>query len=305
MSDSRKAKTIGLTFFLFIAFAVYLLAQSSGGNHGSTVNLAAPGPIGGTTPSTGAFTTLTATGEIDSGANGGAAGVYGLFGSTSGKATFTAPAVAGTATNPITITNVLATSEGSNANPSYGSSLANRGLYFTSTDSGKALIEIGTTDIMAFSAGNGPTLRSDFGLGWGSTTNINGATTWDTAISRSAAGVLAVGTSNVAGNTTGKLKASAYMSAGTTFTSNAGCTESALAGGATAGKFTVGQATACTIIITMGNSATAPNGWTCTAYDQTAVPAAAIRQSATTTTTCSLSMTVATNDVIVFSAIGW
>jgi hypothetical protein len=70
----------------------YVSGQSSHGNRASSTNLAAPGPIGGTTASTGAFTTLTATGEIDSGVNGGTAGVVGLFGSTAGKTTMTAGA---------------------------------------------------------------------------------------------------------------------------------------------------------------------------------------------------------------------
>lgn len=139
-------------------------------------------------------------------------------------------------------------------------------------------------------------------IGWTSSTNAGGSQ--DTALSRDAVGVVDVGNASQ-GNTTGRLKAAGYISAGTKFTSNAGCTESTLVGGATAGKFTVGQGTACTIILTMGDTATAPNGWTCTAYDQTAVPAVAIRQTASTTTTCSLLMTVATSDVITFSAIGF
>lgn len=126
----------------------------------------------------------------------------------------------------------------------------------------------------------------------------------DTGLSRDAAGVWDMGTGAQA-STAARVKAAGYISAGTTFTSNAGCTESALAGGATAGKFTVGQGTACTIVITMGNSATAPNGWNCAASDQTGVPAVAIRQTASNATSCSLLMTVTTSDVISFSAEGY
>lgn len=147
--------------------------------------------------------------------------------------------------------------------------------------------------------------RMDNAAAFGFTSSSNSSVgAADTAISRSAADVMACGNGTV-GDTSCQFKAAAYMSVGTKFTSNAGCTESTTVGGATAGKFTVGQGTACTIIITMGNTATAPNGWTCTAYDQTAVPAIAIRQTASTTTTCSLLMTVATNDVITFSAVGY
>jgi hypothetical protein len=137
---------------------------------------------------------------------------------------------------------------------------------------------------------------------WTSNAISNGL---DTGLSRTAGAVIAAGNGSQ-GDTSGKFKAAGYMSVGTTFTSNGGCTESALTGGATAGSFTVGQNTACTIVITMGNSATAPHGWTCTAYDETGVPAVAIRQTGHAATSCSLLMTVATNDVIVFSAtLGW
>jgi hypothetical protein len=95
------------------------------------------------------------------------------------------------------------------------------------------------------------------------------------------------------------------ISVGTKFTSNAGCTEGTLVGGATAGRFKVGQNTACTIVITMGNSLTAPNGWACSANDQTAVPAVAIRQTASNATTASLLMTVATNDIVSFNCTGY
>jgi hypothetical protein len=151
---------------------------------------------------------------------------------------------------------------------------------------------------------NGLAFASNWGIQWTNTINNPNATI-DTGITRSASGIAAVGSGGAAGDTTGKLKAAGYISAGTKFSSNSGCTEGTLVGGATAGKFTVGQNTACTIIITMGDTATAPNGWTCTAYDQTAVPAVAIRQTASTATTCSLLMTVAISDVIAFSAIGY
>ncbi|HXB12192.1 MAG TPA: hypothetical protein VNZ45_09420, partial [Bacteroidia bacterium] len=154
---------------------------------------------------TGIVTTGTNNSELDLGVSG-TNGVLGLNGSTSGKFTMTAPAVAGTATNPATVSNVIASPDGSNTNPAYGSSVSNKGLYFNANNTSQALIEIATTDIMAFSAGNGPTIRSDFGLGWGSTTNINGATTWDTELSRSAAGIVAVGISNIAGNEAGLLR---------------------------------------------------------------------------------------------------
>jgi hypothetical protein len=137
---------------------------------------------------------------------------------------------------------------------------------------------------------------------WGTSGGGSGC---DTALTRDAAGIVNVGNASAFNDRSGKIKAAGYISAGTTFTAS-GCTNSALVGGATAGQFTVGQNTACTIVITMGNSATSAHGWTCAAYDETAVPAVAIRQTAHSTTSCSLLMTVATNDVIVFAAApGW
>lgn len=106
-------------------------------------------------------------------------------------------------------------------------------------------------------------------------------------------------------DTSAFVEAAAFISGGTKFTTNAGCTESTLVGGAEAGNFKVGQNTACTVIVTIGGGITSPNGWACQANDETAVPAVAIRQTAHTTTTASLLMTVATNDVISFSCTGY
>lgn len=59
----------------------------------------------------------TTAGGIKAGANGGAAGVLTLNGSTSGAATFTAPAAAGTTSNVVTSTNYLALPGFSFVNP--------------------------------------------------------------------------------------------------------------------------------------------------------------------------------------------
>jgi len=69
---------------------------------------------------------------------GGGAGTLALSGNTSGTATFAAPAVAGTATNPVTISNVLSLPNGTAANPSvsatvgagYGWGVTSGGLNF-------------------------------------------------------------------------------------------------------------------------------------------------------------------------------
>ena len=75
-------------------------------------------------------------------------------------------------------------------------------------------------------------------------------------------------TANFAGVTsavvtsTGVVATPALISAGPTFTSDGGCSESMWTGKATAGSFvsgTIGTGT-CTLTITMGNSTTAPHG---------------------------------------------
>jgi len=139
-----------------------------------------------------------------------------------------------------------------------------------------------------------------------SSTSLNSANmSMDTNASRNAAGVWAFGDSTSA-NSNARLKAAGYMSGGTTFTGNNGCTESSLTGGATAGKFSVAS-TSCTIVITMGNSATAPNGWDCHAIDLTTLADVTNpHQTATTTTTVTIvTGTVVSGDVIQFSCIGY
>jgi hypothetical protein len=104
---------------------------------------------------------------------------------------------------------------------------------------------------------------------------------------------------------TGVESASAHLIVGTTFSSNSGCSESSLIGGASAGKFTVGTSSACTIVITMGNSASAAHGWSCWANDETHVPTVAIRETDSNTTSVSLLMTVTASDVIDFGCVGY
>lgn len=184
-----------------------------------------------------------------------------------------------------------------------GYSFAGFTNYGLCLDSGDFAILFPVTGVNRFAIdGNSNRAASGGVIGFASGTLAGTAA--DTATSRDAAGVTDFG-NGIFQNTTGRVKAAAYMSVGTTFTSNAGCTEGTLVGGASAGKFTVGVATACTIIITMGNTATAPNGWNCPAYDQTAVPAVAIRQTASTATTVSLLMTTAVSDVVAFSCTGY
>lgn len=83
---------------------------------------------------------------------------------------------------------------------------------------------------------------------------------------------------------------------GTAFTAS-GCTNSAIFGGATAGQFTSGTTGTCTVVITPG--LTAVHGWACFSNDLT-TPADTIKQTASSTTTATLSGSTTTGDVINF-----
>lgn len=222
------------------------------------------------------------------------------YGSTSGTATFTWPAVAGTRTNNVVSSNGLQVPVGATSTPSlaigttangffentnavYGTSNAATGMVFTSTTFNIPPASAYTFASAADLTANGP----------------------DTGMSRSAADVTAFG-NGTPGNTTGKLKASGYISVGTKFTTNNGCTDGANVGGATAGEFVVGS-TSCTEVITMGDSATAPNGWDCHAYDKTTLADVTNPHQTTSTTTTAtiVTGTVVSGDHIAFSCMGY
>jgi hypothetical protein len=319
MSDTRKSKTIILVFLSFVAFACYLLAQSSGGNHGS-----GNGTVGANNGSAGAVATYAAAGgstTVGPSAvtyvsptltvpGAGVNGQLGLGGSTSGTFTITAPPVAGTSTNPATLSNVLAGPNGACVSgPTYGFSTSGAyGIAFSTNNSNELLLcsTGGATVGYALSAGNGFTVASNWNIMWASTTDAsaNGITI-DTALNRVAANIVGVGTTNGA-STAGSVAAASFQSRGTTFTAS-GCGNTTLVGGATAGKYTSVTAGSCTVTITMGNSATAPNGWVCDAHDLTTVADAnnVTMGSSTTTTANLVEGTVAASDVISFKCTGY
>jgi hypothetical protein len=90
-----------------------------------------------------------------------------------------------------------------------------------------------------------------------------------------------------------------WIPAGNTFSSDGGCLETSLSGGPASGKFKINRSS-CTIVITMGNSLTAKNGWSCWANDETHAFSVGYRQTASTITTASILMTGTTSDVIDF-----
>lgn len=253
----------------------------------SGATFAAPGAIGGGTPSTGAFTTLSGT-SLSLGSNPATTGPLNL--------PFNAGLYVRNAANNNDY-RAFANIAASGANQLSLGSGAGAG---SAPDAISFTLESSVVNFLLWKNGAAPFAGLNaVPLTWGATAGAP-----DLGLSRDGPGILDCG-NGLQGNTTCKVKSAGYISAGTKFTTNAGCTEGTLVGGATAGKFTVGQGTACTVIITMGDTATAPNGWACAASDQTAVPAVAIRQTASTTTTASLLMTVATNDVVSFHCIGY
>lgn len=112
---------------------------------------------------------------------------------------------------------------------------------------------------------------------------------------------------NLAGTAGALLKPAAIQSAGTKFTVGAaGCgTISATTGGASAGSFATNLTGSCAAVVTFGDptTTTATNGWSCAVANQTT--ANLIRQTATTSTTATLTGVTVASDVINFHCIAY
>lgn len=108
-------------------------------------------------------------------------------------------------------------------------------------------------------------------------------------------GALGAGTGNFVGLYVNGVSASGVTS-GTTFTAS-GCSISALTGGDTAGSFVSGTSGACAVTITLP---TAAHGWVCAAQDLTTPTI--FQQTSTSATTCDVTATTVSGDVVVFTA---
>jgi hypothetical protein len=234
--------------------------------------------------------------QINSGKVGGTSGAFGFLGSTSGSGSLSTNA---TATN-ISASIPLVTPAGTAAAPGLAVSNTNQG-FFSSPGVGMSATIVGS-ESTGFAA-NETRMLSTGRFTFCPSTTMN--CTIDTGISRSGIDIVALG-NGASGDTTAKVKASGYMSLGTKFTTNNGCTDSATAGGATAGTFTTGS-TSCTEVITMGDSATAPNGWSCTVVDITTLADVTNPHQTTSnaTTATIVTGTVVVGDKIQFSCIGY
>lgn len=98
----------------------------------------------------------------------------------------------------------------------------------------------------------------------------------------------------------------ALISSGPTF-SMTGCSATNPVGGATVGQFTAGVTGTCTVVITMGNSISAPNGWACGRPNDIsdAAKSASWGETAFTITTATLSGTAAIGELIQFACTGY
>ncbi len=101
----------------------------------------------------------------------------------------------------------------------------------------------------------------------------------------------------------GLVGAPSYAVTGTTFTATGCGTVTNRLGGATAGSFQSATSGTCTVVVTMGNSVTAANGFACGRPNDltTNSNSSSWSQTATTTTTVTLSGTSAAGDVISFA----
>jgi hypothetical protein len=177
------------------------------------------------------LTTLTAVGGVSSGSVG-TAGVLTLVGSTSGSATFTAPAVAGTVTNPVLVSNSLQLATGNvlNWNADTGISRISGAIIAVGNGTaGDISGNIRAQKIYLYSAGASQyqfeidASANRFGLGV--STNITWSAgdatgTADTNLSRISPGIIGVGT-GVQGNSGGTALAAVYGWGATTSATSA------------------------------------------------------------------------------------
>jgi len=271
-----------------------LNASSLGG-----ATFAAPGPIGSGTAST-----LKGT-SLGCGVANTTACIITGQGSTSGSATITWPAVAGTTSNPITFSNYIAVTPNASGAPniiSFYNSGSSTGIGTNSGSASGASLSLWDAGAHVVDAMNGAGFSMNVGYMFGWSSSAAGQAL-DTGLSRGAGGIVDVGTGGAA-STAGGLRASYYQSGGTKFTAS-GCSNSTTIGGATAGSFASGTTGACTVTVTMGNSDTATNGWACFASDQTTPANIYDQKTGGSTTTAVFSGTTVSGDVISFGCIAY
>lgn len=128
---------------------------------------------------------IAATTSLSSGANSGAAGVLNLLGLTTGTASCTAPAVAGTRTNPVTCTNPFALPQGSAAGPALAIGDTNTGLAQIDGSGSLSIINSGSRK-HTFDATRYALVADTANIQLGGSSDVN--------VSRDGAGVIDIGT---------------------------------------------------------------------------------------------------------------
>lgn len=240
--------------------------------------------------------------------NAGTLGEYTINGSGTTVAMGTAPSFTTSIQSPLIFLNSTNTGLSSNSSGRLmvGAGAANDTTGEVQTSSITLLRAAGTFVELTDNNTNGFfRLASQLPVSW-SNSATNSATTTDISLERCAAGILCVANGVTFTSTAADYRAigaSAHYIKGTTFTAS-GCSNGTLVGGATGGTFVSGTTGACTVVITMGNSATAPAGWHCSASDRT-TPANLYDQTSSSTTTATLSGTTVSGDVISFVCIGY
>ena len=218
-----------------------------------------------------------------------------------------AQGAATTISTTTTNANLIFTPNGTGSVVVPAGSATQAGVTFTGANTAAGLGYI-TTNAFGFTNGSqwgtkfypsGIAIPTGSWLSWSTGSSANNAV--DTCLDHPSSGILRLDANTSCNDGKGKFQAAGFQSTGTTFTSNAGCTDTVLAGGATAGKFTVGTSSTCTTIVTMGNSLVGSNGWACSLHDLT-TPATVVSQTATTIATASFTLTTpGSGDVVNFA----
>jgi Chaperone of endosialidase/Repeat of unknown function (DUF5907) len=190
-----------------------ILAYTATGTLASSAALAAGGIVlgggAGVVPLTNTALTF-ASPTLTVGLSGSSSGILSLAGSTSGHATITAPAVAGTVNNAIAFSNVISVPAGTLSNPGIlfgtGSTL---GGIFTASNIGVE-IQYAGTNCLNISTGQ-LELPNNATLQWSASTNPE--TTFDSGISRISAGVLGFGNGNLS-DVSGTVSAAHFTAGG-------------------------------------------------------------------------------------------
>jgi hypothetical protein len=129
MSGLNKAGISLIVAVLIMAGMLTTMGQINNGGGGGGSGTVGTCAAAGNAYYSASGTTITCdTTVTDNGSGTVSMKVLGLNGATSGTSTFTPPAVAGTVTNPVTMTNVLSGPAGTAAAPTF-SPAANQGVY--------------------------------------------------------------------------------------------------------------------------------------------------------------------------------